>query len=110
MDPRIEGAVGLLRFELPVDLGKFQAHGLRSHVAAGGALHHAGDDDVIHFYDEEVLLTFAGLPKCDGAFLQMRTRRTRLQQLRGRLVDSVNDGKILERRSAGTPATASSDV
>src|SRR5262245_61470698 len=109
MNPRVEGAVGLLRLELPVDLGKFQTHGLRSGLATGGALYHAGDDDVVHLDDEEVLLP-AGLPKCDGGFLQVLTRRARLQQLRRRLVDFVNDGKILEGRSAGTPATAGSDV
>src|SRR4029450_4795008 len=106
MNPRIEGAVSLLRLELPVDFGELQAHGLRSRLATGGALHHASDDDVAHLDDEELLLPFARLPKCDGGFLQVLTRRAGLQQLRRRLVDFVNDGKILERRLAGTPAAA----
>src|SRR5262249_58368623 len=110
MNPRIEGPVSLLRLELPVDLGELQAHGLRSPLAAGGALHHASDDDVAHLDDEELLLPFARLPKCDGGFLQVRTRRASLQQLRRRLVDFVNDGKILECRLAGTPAAAGRNV
>src|SRR5262245_17485790 len=110
MNPRVERAVRLLRPELPVDLGKLQTHGLRSRLAIWSALHDAGNDDVVHFDDEELLLTFAGLAKCNGGFLQVLTRRARLQQLRRRLVDFVDDGKILKGRSAGTPATASSNV
>src|SRR5262244_951853 len=106
MNPGVEGAVGLLRLELPVDLGKLQAHRLRSRLAAGGALYHAGDDDVVHLDDEELLLPFARLPKCDGGFLQVLTRRAGLQQLRRCLVDFMNDGKILEGRLADTPAAA----
>src|SRR6516225_4226565 len=103
MNPRIKGSVRLLRLQLPVDLGKLQTHRLRSHLAAGGALYHAGDDDVVHLDDEELLLPFARLPKCDGGFLQVLTRRAGLQQLRRCLVDFMNDGEILEGRLAGPP-------
>src|SRR5262245_47023509 len=110
MNPCIKGSVRLLRLELPVDLGKLQIHRLRSHLAAGGALYHAGDDDVVHLDDEELLLPFARLPKCDGGFLQVLTRRAGLQQLRRCLVDFMNDGEILEGRLAGTPSAAGRNV
>src|SRR5262249_3080758 len=110
MNPGVEGAVGLLRLELPVDLGKFQAHRLRSRLAAGGALYHAGDDDVVHLDDATVLRPSARLPNCDGGLLQVLTGCARLQQLRRCLVDFVNDGKILECRLAGTSAPAGRNV
>src|SRR5262245_41054850 len=110
MNSGVEGAVGLLRLELPVDLGELQAHRLRSRLAAGGALYYTGDDVVVHLHNVELLLPCAPLPKGDGGFLQVLTRCAPLQQLRICLVDFVNDGKILECGLAGTPATTGRDV
>src|SRR5262245_51286334 len=105
MNPRIERPVGLLRLVLPVDLGKLQIDGLRSRrLAVGGALYDAGDDDIVHLDDEEFLLPLARLPKRDRSILQVLTRRARLQQIRRRLVDFVNDGKIPEGCLAGATA------
>ena len=106
MNPRIEGAVGILRLVLEVDLGKRQTHVLRSRPAAAVAERDAGDDDVVHLDDEVLLLAFARLAVRDGGFLQVRARRARLQQIRRRLVDVVEEGKIGEGRLAGATATA----
>ena len=68
-------------------------------------MHDAGDDDIVHLDDEVLLLALARLAMGDGGFLQVLTRRARLQQQRRRLVDGVNDGQILEGRLAGAGTT-----
>ena len=85
-----------MRLVLEIDLGKRHTHGLRSRHAAAVGERDAGDDDVVHLDDEVLLLAFAGLAMRDGGFLQVRAGRARLQQIRRRLVDAVQEGKIGE--------------
>ena len=63
------------------------------------------DDYVVHLDDEELLLRLTCLPMGDCRFLQVRTRGTRLHKQGRRLVDIVNDGKVLERRLARAAST-----
>src|SRR6266540_1848023 len=98
MNPWLERPIGLLRLVLEVDLGKSQTHVLRGRLVTGTAMCDAGDDDVIHLDDEVFLLTLTGFPMGDCRVLQMRTRGTRFHEKRRRLVDMVNDGKVVEGR------------
>src|SRR6187431_991734 len=109
MNPRLEGPIGILWPVFQVDLGKGETYVLRSRPAAVVAERHAGDDNIVHLYDEVFLLALARLAVRDGGFLQVCTRRARLQQLRRRLVDCVSERKIVEGRPAG-PGTASTNI
>ena len=60
--PGVERAVGLLRLVFQVDLGELQRDALRrGRRIAGAARVDAGDDDVVHLDDQELLLALAGL-------------------------------------------------
>src|SRR4029077_4337498 len=108
MNPCIERPIGLLRLVFEVDLGKRQTHGLRPRLATGVAICDTGNDNVIQLDDEVLLLALARLSMRDGRVLQVRARRTRLHERGRRLVDIVNDGKILEGRLARATTTTRS--
>src|SRR5262245_48712743 len=110
MNPCIEGAVGLLRLILEIDLVKRNTHRLRSRRAATVGERDAGDDDVVHLNDEVLLLAFARLAMRDGGFLQVRACGACAQQARRRLVNAVQKGKIGEGRLAGAATTAGLDI
>src|SRR5262249_54181118 len=108
MNSGIEGSVSLLRPVLEVDLSKRQAHSFRCRPFVAAAVYDAGDYDVVHLDDKELLMPLALLPMCDGGFLHVFARCARLQQFRRCLIDLVNDGKILKGRLPSAASTASS--
>src|SRR6266540_7525147 len=62
----------------------------------------AGDDDVTHLDDEELLLPFAGLSHRDRGFLYVLTGRAGLYQNRRRLIEVVCKAEIVESRLSRT--------
>src|SRR5438045_3413293 len=66
----IERPVRLLRPVLEIDLCERQAHRLHLTLFAVAA-RHAGDDEVVHLEDEELVLALARLPMSDRRFLQV---------------------------------------
>ena len=69
---------------------------------AAPAMSDAGDDDVIQLDDEVLLLAFAGLSMGDDRVLEVRPRGARLQEQGRRLVEIVDDRKVMEGRLACT--------
>ena len=105
MNPRIERPIGLLRLVFEVDLGKRHGHAFRIRLAAGSAMRDAGDDDVIQLDDQVLVLALAGLSMGDGRVFDVCPGGARLQEQRRRLVDMVDDGKVLEGRLSRTAST-----
>ena len=97
---------GLLRLVLHVHLRKGDAHVFRRAVAAAAAVGHAGDDDVVHLDDEELLLSLARLANRDRPVLQMDAGRAGLHEHGRGLVDLVRERQIVEGRLALATAAA----
>jgi predicted TPR repeat methyltransferase len=108
-DAGIERAVGLLRLVFEVHLGETQRDAFRRGGRVAGARQRdARDDDVVHLDDQELLLAFAGLARRDRRFFDVLTGGARFQEIRRRLVDAMEERKVVEGRlaRAATPARA----
>ena len=75
----------------------------------GTARMHAGDDDVVHLDDQELLLALAGLAHRDGRFLDVLPGRACPQQFRRGLVEVMREGEVVERRLACATSAAPGD-
>src|SRR5688572_20398685 len=107
MKPRIERPIGLLRLVFQVDFGALEGDALGSAAAIPRGLWvHAGNEDVVHLYDEIFLLPFAGLPNRDDPILDVLTGCARFEQNRGGLVDVMGKVEVGEARLPLTAAAA----